>query len=181
MTMRKLFLLIVAAITLAGCTTSYDAVIGTDGRPLSKEESAKVIRNTVRSKVENRDFRILVDEMNPISGPTLHLRDNDWALEVHRDSIGSVLPYFGRGYNVPYGSAMGMHFITRMDSYSVEHPKDNMWIVKISCHTVQEGYDFQIQVFDNGRAYISVNTRYRDMISYNGYVDLRGIALKRVQ
>ena len=59
--MRKLFLMIVAAVMLAGCTTSYDAVIGTDGRPLSKEESAKVISNTEQSKVENRDFRINVD------------------------------------------------------------------------------------------------------------------------
>lgn len=179
--MRKLILMCLAVLALVSCNTAENTVLGTDGKPLSKEESQRIVRNTIQSKMENRDFRILVDEMDPMRGPTLHLRDNDWALEVHRDSIGSVLPYVGRGYNVPYGSAMGMHFITRMDSYTVEKVKDNMWRVNISCHTSQESYNFQVEVYDNGKAYISVNTRYRDMTSYSGNVDLRGLSLKRVK
>lgn len=165
---------------MAGCNTT-NTVLGTNGKPLPKEESERIIKNTIGSKVENRDFRILVTEMNPTAGPMLHLRDNDWALEVHRDSIGSVLPYIGRGYNMPYGSAMGMHFITRMDSYTVEKVKDNAWRINIKCHTNQESYNFIVDVYDNGQAYISVTTRYRDMISYSGNVDLNGIALKRVK
>lgn len=179
--MKKLMLLFIAALVMAGCGTSGTTVLGTDGKPLSKEESQRIVKNTIASKMENRDFRILVDEMSPMGGPTLHLRDNDWALEVHRDSIGSVLPYVGRGYNVPYGSAMGLHFITRMDSYTVEKAKDDMWQIQIRCHTPQEGYTFQVSVYDNGQAYISVNTRYRTTTSYSGHVDLNGIALKRVK
>lgn len=179
--MKKLLLVCMAMLMMVGCSTTVDTVIGADGKPLSKEESQKVIKNTIQSKVENRDFRILVDEMEPMRGPSLHLRDNDWALEIHRDSIGSVLPYVGRGYNMPYGSAMGMHFITRMDSYTVEKVKDNMWRANIRCHTNQESYNFIVEVYDNGKAYISVSTRYRDVTGYSGYVDLRGISLERVK
>lgn len=170
-----------AALMLTGCSTVDNTVLGTDGKPLPKAEAQKVIKNTIASKVENRDFRILVDEMDPLRGPSLHLRDNDWALEVHGDSIGSVLPYVGRGYNVPYGSAMGLHFITRIDSYSVQQTKPGRWDVNIRCHTPMESYNYNVEVFDNGQAYISVVTRYRDAINFSGNVDLNGLSLKRVK
>lgn len=88
--MKNIFLALLALLTFAACDTSSQ-VIGTDGKPLSKEESQKVIRNTIASKVENRDYRILVDHMTPMHGPMMTLRDNDWALEIHHDSI---IPYF---------------------------------------------------------------------------------------
>ena len=179
--MKKFLLMCIGVLLLIGCGTTDNTVIGTDGKPLSKDESAKVIRNTVESKLENRDFRILVDQMDPTYGPTLHLRDNDWALEVHNDSIGSVLPYIGRVYNVPYGSAIGFHFITRINSYTVEKVKPNMWRAKITCNTAQDFYTFVVEVYDNGSAYISANTNYRDLIRFSGDMDLRGLSLKRVK
>ena len=176
--MKKIFIAFIALLALVGCGTG-NQVIGTDGKPLSKEESQKVIRNPIASKVENRSYRILVDKMTPMHGPMMHLRDNDWALEIHHDSIGSILPYIGRGYNVPYGSAMGFHFITRIDSYTQEKPKPDMWRINIKCHNNMEGYNFQIEIYDNGQAYISVVTRYRDIISYSGNIDVNGIELKK--
>lgn len=177
--MRKFLAAIFAAMLLAGCGTQR--VIGTDGKPLSKEESQRIEKKTVISRVENRDFRILVDEMKPLRGPSVMLRDNDWALEVRRDSIGSVLPYFGRGYNVPYGTHMGLHFITRIDSYTEEKVKDDKWRIEIRCHTSQEAYDFILEIFDNGTAYISVSTRYRDVVNYTGHIDVGELRLKRVK
>lgn len=170
----------IMAVLLAACNTTQ-MVIGTDGKPLPKEESERIVKNTIKSKVENRNFRILVDEMNPLHAPALHLVDDDWALEIHNDSIGSVLPYFGRGYNMPYGSAMGMHFITRIDSYTIEKAKSDMWLINIACHTPYDSYNFIVEVYDNGQAYISVTSRYRDIIRYSGDVDVRELTLKRVK
>lgn len=178
--MKKFLFICLVALAMVGCSESQQ-VLGTDGKPLSKEESAKVVKNTIDGKVKSRDFRILVSQMNPMYGPMLHLRDNDWALEVHGDSIGSILPYIGRGYNVPYGSAMGYHFITRMDSYTYQQVKDDQWQIEIKCHNLQEAYDFRIDIYDNGHAYINAISRYRDNISYSGEVDLNGLALKRVK
>ena len=43
-----------------------------------------------------------------------------------------------------------------------------------------EGYNFQVEIYDNGQAYISVVTRYRDIVSYSGKVDVDGVKLKKV-
>lgn len=167
--MKKLFFMLIAACMLASCGSQ--AIIGQDGKPLSTEESAKVISRTINSRLDNRDYRILVSEMTPMGWGTRQLRD-EWALEIHGDSIGSILPYIGRGYNIPYGSGMGLHFITRIDSYHEEEPKPDMREITIRCHTDEDSYQYVVEVYDNGTAYISVYSRHRDMVRYSGKVDL---------
>lgn len=178
--MKKLLMICLAIMALTGCETTQ-TVTGTDGRPLSKEESQRIVKNTIASKVENRSYRILVDEMTPTGGPLMRLRDDDWALEIHNDSIGSVLPYVGRGYNMPYGSAMGLHFITRIDSYTQEKTKADLWRIEITCHTDKDSYKYNVDIYDNGKAYITVQSNYRDIVKFGGDVDVRDVKLVKVE
>lgn len=54
-----------------------------------------------------------------------------------------------------------------------------MWRINIKCHNAMEGYNFQVDIYDNGQAYISVVTRYRDIVSYSGRIDVDGVRLKK--
>lgn len=174
--MRKLFIMLAATMMLAACGPA--AIIGADGKPLSKEESEQVVRRTIGSRLDNRDYRILVSTMSPQGWGTMQLRD-EWALEIHGDSIGSVLPYVGRGFNIPYGSGMGLHFITAIDSYSDEKPEEGHRHITIRCHTTEDSYQYTVDVYDNGTAYISVFTRHRDQVNYSGKIDLHELYSKR--
>ncbi len=177
--MRKTFCLCVAAALFAACSTT-PTVFGTDGKPLSKAESERIVRNTIKSRVDNRDFRILVKEMQPLHGPFIYIND-DWALEVHGDSIGSILPYFGRAYHVPYGGGLGLHFITRIDEYNAVEPKSGLKEITIKCHTDEESYIYNVEVYADGTSYITVQTPYRDLIRFSGDIDVNDLYLKRIK
>lgn len=174
--MKKFFVFLVAVISLVSCGSM--AIVGTDGKPLSKAESEEVIRRSINSRLDNRDYRILVTTMTPQGWGMKQLRD-EWALEVKGDSIGSILPYIGRGYNIPYGSGMGLHFITSIDSYHESVPKEGQRHIVIRCHTNEDSYQYTVDVFDNGTAYISVYSRHRDQINFSGNVDIHELYTKR--
>lgn len=160
--MKKILLIITAAVILAACATT-DKQQGYD----KKKEKAEMIDKAVC----NRDIKISVRTAYPKRGRSVPLT-TDFELRVKGDSVMSYLPYFGRAYNVPYGGGKGLNFSGVTEDFKITQPKRDRKHVEFSVKNDEDTYKFHIDIFDNGSASINVMPQQREMISFNGEIEL---------
>ncbi|MBQ7420880.1 MAG: DUF4251 domain-containing protein [Prevotella sp.] len=166
--MKRMLLLLVAGVLLAGCATT---VYGPDGHKLSKTEVAQLREERVAQRLEKRDYRIVMRTMIPNRGPSRVLHD-DWDITVHGDSLVSYLPYFGRAYNVPYGGGRGLNFAAPIGSYAVEQLRADMVRIVMDVVTDEDSFQYVLDVFTNGSASLEVFSRNREPVRFNGEMEV---------
>ena len=128
-----------------------------------KEQKAKEIKEMI----ENGRFTIEVDRALPMGGRTVHLT-TPYSLEMRGDSAISYLPYFGRAYSLPYGGGDGMRFEESITDYQSTFDKKGTARIKFVARTKEDTFRFDVQVFSNGSAIISVTPTNRQNITYQG-------------
>lgn len=128
--MKRLLFFALTALVLASCatTTLFDA----EGRQLSKSEQDRITASVVSQRLAQRKYRIFADYMYPQRAPGVRLND-DWGVEVGRDSIGFFLPYFGQVYMADPAKGPGMIFVTPLDSYEETQVKEGHVRIKATC------------------------------------------------
>ena len=166
--MKKLFIICCIVCTFMNCTTSY---YSQDGRQISKEEYKALVAEQVQDVLNDRHFVIDVMTAVPQRGRTMHL-SSGYSVRIKGDSIISSLPYFGRAYNVPYGGGKGLSFTEIYQDYKVSHPKDGLTTIIVVVDNKEDGYNYKIEVYDDGESSIEVTSRERDRMYYRGSLDL---------
>lgn len=78
------------------------------------------------------------------------------------------LPYFGRAYSLPYGGGDGMRFEESITDYQSTFDKKGTARIKFVARTKEDTFRFDMQVFSNGSAIISVTPTNRQNITYQG-------------
>ena len=116
-----------------------------------KEQKAKEIKEMI----ENGRFTIEVDRALPMGGRTVHLT-TPYSLEMRGDSAISYLPYFGR------------RFEESITDYQSTFDKKGTARIKFVARTKEDTFRFDVQVFSNGSAIISVTPTNRQNITYQG-------------
>lgn len=159
--MKNCLLIISASVILAACATANKQQ-GYENR----QEIAEMVNNAVN----NRDFTIKVQTAFPMRGRAIPLTA-DFDLAVKGDSVVSCLPYFGRGYYIPYGGGDGLNFTDVMRNFKVTQRKDDMKSIEFMVKNSEDSYSFYIDVFDNGRATINVVPQQRESISFKGEME----------
>ena len=76
--MKRLFLCLFSALLMVGCATTY---YDSDGKPISKETMAQLKAAAVKAHLGEHRYRIFMDRMEPMRGPSIYLQD-DWGIEV---------------------------------------------------------------------------------------------------
>ena len=102
-----------------------------------------------------------------MGGRTVHLT-TPYSLEMRGDSAISYLPYFGRAYSLPYGGGDGMRFEESITDYQSTFDKKGTARIKFVARTKEDTFRFDVQVFSNGSAIISVTPTNRQNITYQG-------------
>ncbi|MGG6545091.1 UNVERIFIED_CONTAM: DUF4251 domain-containing protein [Prevotella sp. 15_C9] len=165
--MKKIALLLLSVVVLLSCaTTVYDSA----GNPISKEQLQKMKAMAVSKHLRDRRYRIFVDKVYPMRGPSFTLMDT-WGIEVSGDSIGLFLPYFGRIYQVPFDRRMGLHFIAPLETYQEEITKKGVRI-KMQTGSGIEHCTITMEVYANGQTDLQVNSSNREPIRYLGELQL---------
>ncbi|SFG26524.1 DUF4251 domain-containing protein [Prevotella sp. KH2C16] len=162
--MKKLILLTFMALAVVACSTT---------RLTPEEKAAKEARKRqqLTENLNDRHFTIHVDYMQPMRGPMKRLT-SDYELTLHGDTLISYLPYFGRAYNVPYGGGKGLSFTTLIRDYQVVEGRKDNYLVEIKARNEEDEFVYNIEVFANGNASISVQAHERDAIRFTGAMEL---------
>lgn len=143
------------------------AVIPTFSWAQTKAERKQQRAQMVKECMESKQFRIEPNSALTMSGWNVQL-NSYYSLEVRNDSVFSYLPYYGRGYNVPYGGGEGLNFEAKVEDYKQSIGKKGNYEIEFSARTREDFYTFHIDVYDNGSSSIHVNMQRRQSIDFLG-------------
>lgn len=163
--MKTIFMFVIA-VALCGCAAYTNA----DGTKMTKAQWAAMKEQMVSEMLNNRRYKIDVSTMHPTRFPSKTLT-SAFSLEVHGDTLVSVLPYLGRAYNIPYGGGKGLNFSAIIGQYKESKGKKDYRKVDISVTNDEDTYLFQLEVSVSGTASILVRSRNRDQITFTGTID----------
>ena len=133
----------------------------------SKKEKREQKANEVKELIDSKRFTVDVNRAIPMGGRSLNLT-SPYSLEMRGDSVISYLPYFGRAYSAPYGGGDGLRFEESITDYQSTFDKKGTARIKFVARTKEDTFRFDVQVFSNGSAIISVTPTNRQNITYQG-------------
>ena len=125
-------------------------------------------KQTIKTVIDAKHFVFQPTTMTPSKGRTKHL-DLGYFLKVNGDTLKVDLPYVGRAYSAPIDpSDAGFHFTSTNYTYTVTEGKKKSYDIIVKTKDKTSNADFYLTVYDNGTAYLRINSTDRESISYNG-------------
>lgn len=141
---------------------------------------------TVDALVNSEEFTFYAQRANPMnyevinvmgsiqnapSARMLQLDGENYTIELKKNNLEVVLPYFGRLYNASYNTANNSYRFTSKDfTVTKSQNKKGNWTVKIKPADVGNVDEINVEVFKNGKAFVSMRSNDRQPITYDGYV-----------
>ena len=135
----------------------------------SKAERRQAHARMVKECIEARNYEIEPRSALTMGGHSIQL-DSRYSLTVRNDSVFSYLPYFGRGYSLPYGGGEGLTFEAGVEDYEQTVGKKGNYEIKFSARTREDYYTFYVDVYESGSASIRVNMQRKQSIDFMGDV-----------
>jgi hypothetical protein len=117
-------------------------------------------------KVDPENICIDVNYMMPQRYPTRAV--TDFSLCLKGDTVISHLPYMGQAHRPTFGNTDGLRFKLPIKDKSTKTGKKGKTIIRFSCTNSNATYDFKIETYPDGGAYISLTPSHADRISYKG-------------
>ena len=121
-------------------------------------------QDTLKADLEN--ICIEVNYMMPQRYSTRAV--TDFSLCLKGDTVISHLPYMGQAYRPTYGNTDGLNFKLPVADKSVKPGKKGKTVIRFTCKNSTTTYDFRIEVYPDGGAYINLSPSYADRIGYKG-------------
>jgi hypothetical protein len=156
--MKKGFFILMFFAAFAACSS------------LKQTKEEKEIRLVQISESVAKDhYTIEVSRANPMRSKTINLTPG-YDLTIKNDSAIAYLPYFGRATYVPYGGGEGgIKFAQKMEGYQITlNSKGDGWLVRFNINTPEYNYKFNVTIYQEGNASISVSSSQRDPITFDG-------------
>lgn len=168
--MKKLFLLsLVFVLTILHSCTSQSS---TD--PKLVED---IIANNqftfmaTRANPTNNDVINVINSLPNASSARMLDLDYGYDVIIREKEIEVTLPYFGRMYNPSYDSSKNSFRFTSKDyNITKNQNKKGNWVYNIITKDTDNVRNIYMEIFKNGKAYISVDANDRQPISYDGYI-----------
>ncbi|MEP6931912.1 MAG: DUF4251 domain-containing protein [Flavobacterium sp.] len=124
----------------------------------------------IESLINSRNFVFDAEKANPLGYRMMILDYNTYTIKVDEANVVSDLPYFGRGYNIPYGSSDGgMKFEGKPENITIEKVKKR-YIIKMIVKGKNDVYNLLFSVFSDGGTSVSITSNNRASISYDGNI-----------
>lgn len=107
-----------------------------------------------------------VNYMMPQRYPTRAV--SDFSLCLKGDTVISHLPYMGEAYRPTIGDTERLNFKIPVTDKTIKAGKKDKTIITFTCKNGSATYDFKIEIYPEGGAYINLIPSYADQISYKG-------------
>ncbi|MDR7793612.1 DUF4251 domain-containing protein [Riemerella anatipestifer] len=164
--MKRVIILLLTGLSLISCQTQYG-----------------INENKVQSYIDKNEFTVMAkralpnnyDVINiaqsfPTVGSRMFELDYGYAVTLKKDSLSVNLPYFGRMFNTSLDPSKNS-FNTETKDFKLSKNKTKKgYTYHFSLSHPENMSDIYIDILKNGKAYISINSRDRQPISYDGYL-----------
>jgi PBP1b-binding outer membrane lipoprotein LpoB len=141
---------------------------------------------TVDALVDSQEFTFHAQRANPMNYEVinvlgsipnapgmrmLQLDGDNYTIELKKNTLEVVLPYFGRQFNASYNTSdNGYRFTSKDFTVNKSQNKKGNWTLKIKPNDSRNVNEINIEVFKNGKAFVSMRSNDRQPITYDGYV-----------
>lgn len=160
----KLFILLMLSLSIPVLAQEKSKKELKAERELQKQ---KEIENLISSK----NFVFEAQKVIPQGGRLLNLDYNTYFLKFNETKTTCDLPFFGRGFNVPYGGGDGgIKFEGVPENIQIEKKKKS-YNIKAFVKGKEDVYNLFFTIFFDGGATLSVNSNSRSSISYDGEIE----------
>ncbi len=104
----------------------------------------------------------------------LDLNSDNYTFSVKDNVLESVLPYIGTRYNATFGNTdqNSYRFTSKSFTISESKGKRSKTIWKIQVKDVSYISDVYLEMYPDGKAYLSIKGNDRQPISYDGYMSI---------
>lgn len=123
----------------------------------------------IEALIDSKNFVFEAQKVTPQGGRLIILDYNTYFLKFNAEKTTCDLPFFGRGYNVGYGSDGGIKFEGTPENMKIEKKSKN-YRVRATVKGKDDVYDLFFTIFFDGGATLSVNSNNRAPISYDGQI-----------
>lgn len=151
----------------------------------SCETQSNIAPEKVNSLLQSKEFTFMAEKANPTNYDVVRVLnsfpnssasqmlnlDAGYTLEIKKDSIIAQLPYFGRMYNPSFNNEKNSYRFTSAD-FTIDEKMDKKGssIFTIMPKDQQNVRKIVLEVYKNGRAYLSIDSNDRQLISYDGFI-----------
>lgn len=170
--MKHLILIVGLAIFTSSCTSQVYLDPTTLGAVVQKKEFDF---NATKALPMNNDVIGVLNSL-PTGGGAGRLMNLDpgYGVFLKKDLLRVTLPYFGRAFNVSPADVNkgGIQFESKdFEIKETVNRKGNTLLV-ITPQDQRATYTFNLEIFKNGSAFLSVNSNDRQPISYDGNISV---------
>ena len=164
----KILMLGVLMVVFNACS-SKNTVANANITNLLKENEFTFMAQ--RANPTNSDVVNVINSLpNSASSQILNL-DYGYSLKITENEIVAELPYFGRMFTSNYDNTNNSYRFTSKDFTLTQKPgKKGSTIYFINTKDQQNVRRMILEVFPNGKAYLSIDSTDRQPISYDGYI-----------
>ncbi|KMQ71998.1 DUF4251 domain-containing protein [Chryseobacterium koreense] len=135
--------------------------------------------------LQSQEFTFMAKRANPVGGDVNNILnsfpnssasrildlDYGYTVVIKKNELNVNLPYFGRLYNPSYDSTKNGYRFVSKDYKIMETPgRKGSTLYQISTNDQQFLKKMILEVFKNGKAYLSIDSNDRQPISYDGYI-----------
>ncbi len=122
--------------------------------------------------IDAKQFIFVPDRAFPQGGRSIDLTTNYGFIKIMGTETNGDLPFFGRGYTVPYGGDGGIKFDkTTIENEKIEINEKKMRILySFDAKSKDDVYKISMDIGYNGSTSVGVTSNNRSFISYNGQV-----------
>jgi hypothetical protein len=133
----------------------------------------------------NNQFTFMAERANPTNNDVINVMnslpngassrilnlDYGYTVVLKEKEIEVTLPYFGRMFNPSYDTSKNSYRFTTKDfDLNKNQNKKGNWIYTIKPKDLQNISEINIEIYKNGKAFVSIDANDRQPISYDGYV-----------
>lgn len=169
--MKNLFKIFIAAISLSitfACSTQNNIAPANIAPLLAGNEFTFVANHANPS---NLDVVNVINSLPNGSSSRILDLDSGYTIEIRKDKLEVTLPYFGRMYSPNMDSSKNSYrFTSKNFTIDKKEGKKGSSIFTIVINDQQNTPTINMEVFKNGKAYVSVDSNDRQPISYDGYI-----------
>lgn len=163
--MKKLFVLFFSLALLAACGTTHTSV--------DKAQAAQRRAAQVADSLQSGFYTVTFNFVIPQRLPSHHLT-TDYSVRLLGDSIVSYLPYFGVAYRADYPASQEspLVFKSAVADYRMTPGRKDAYLISFKTRRNLELLQYQMEIFSNGNASLTVQSTDRETIMFNGQLHL---------
>lgn len=179
MKMKSLLLILSFAVMTVSCTSQVYLDPGTLTAAVEKKEFNY---NATKAFPTNSDVIGVMNALPNGGGASRMLNlDPGYGFNLKKDLLSVSLPYFGRAFNISPADATkgGIQFESKDFSIRESKTGKGNTLLVISPNDQRTGYKFNLEIFKNGSAMLSVSSNDRQPISYDGNISVDNASVSK--